>query len=213
MYIIVGMASLLVFAVIIQGLVPRADISYDASLQVLPSPSIAEDYPVEIRPLTCSTEISPVLDETSKIKYKIMTPKLLPEGYSLQGVDVINSDGVEMVTLYYWDKPLCEIAKNLKGGPALNGALVVRIADSLKVPESYAQVINHVNNMMPQSYVERLLIDGIPAIGNAPSSLTDNEENIAPFPARIFVTKDNMLYNLEGNMPLEDLIRIAESII
>lgn len=125
-YIIVGMGSLLAFALMVQTIVPRPDIMHDASLNILPVPAGAEKYPSSEEPMMCSTNFSPVLDESSKIKYHVMTPKILPERYSLQGVDVISSNGVEMITLYYWDKPLCDIAKNLAGGPVLNGAVVVQ---------------------------------------------------------------------------------------
>jgi len=36
--------------------------------------------------------------------------------------------------------------------------------------------------------------------------------DLFPYPARIFVVVNKMLYNIEANMPLEDLVRIAESI-
>jgi hypothetical protein len=211
-YIIVGMASLLAFAVLVQVMVPHPDITHDASLYILPVPAGAEKYPNTAEPLTCSVKFSPVLDESSKIKYNIMTPKVLPEGYSLQGVDAISENGVEMITLYYWDKPLCDITKNLKGGPALNGAVVVRIANSLKVPDAYAQMIEAVNKIVPKYDVQKLVINGIPAIGNRPSNGSIVNEETFPYPARIFVMTNNMLFNIEANMSLEDLVKIAESI-
>ncbi len=223
-YIIVGMASLLVFAAMVQVMVPNPNIMQDASLQILPVPVGAEKYPNVNEPLMCSTEfspisdkntLSPVMDESSKIKYNVMTPKVLPEGYSLQGVDVISKNGVEMITLYYWNKPLCDIAKKLEGGPALNGAVVVRIANSLKVPDAHAQMIDAVNKIIPTSDLQKLVINGIPAIGNQPSnslSIASTTEETFPYPARIFVMSHKMLYNIEANMPLEDLVKIAESI-
>jgi hypothetical protein len=209
-YIIVGMASLLAFATIVQIMVPHPEIIYDTSLNILPTPAGAEKYPGADEPM-CSTQISPVLDESSKIKYSIMTPRVLPEGYSLQGVDVIDSNGVEMITLYYWNKPLCDISKNLQGGPALNGAIVVRIANFLKVPDTYAQMIDDVNKIVPKYDFQKLVIKGIAAIGNRPGIATLDDE-VLPYPGRIFVTTNNMLYAIEANMPLEDLAKIAESI-
>lgn len=214
-YIIVGMGSLLAFALMVQTIVPRPDIMHDASLNILPVPAGAEKYPSSEEPMMCSTNFSPVLDESSKIKYRVMTPKILPERYSLQGVDVISSNGVEMITLYYWDKPLCDIAKNLAGGPVLNGAVVVHIANSFKVPDAFAQTIDTVNKIVPKYDFQKLVINGIPAIGNQPSDrllpASINEESF-PYPARIFVMTNNMLYNIEANMPLEDLAKIAGSI-
>lgn len=208
-YIVIGMGALLGFALIVQAMVPNPDVRHDASLHVLPTPAGAEKYPNANEPLTCSTELSPVLDESSKIKYDIMTPKILPEGYSLQGVDVISRNGVQMITLYYWDKPLCDIAKKLEGGPALNGAIVVRIADSYKVPDTYAKMVDSVNKMVPKYDFQKVVINGITAIANKPS-LSDTDG--FPYPARIFIQTNNMLYNIEANMPLEDLVKIAESI-
>ncbi|MEM2760980.1 MAG: hypothetical protein QXU32_03370 [Nitrososphaerales archaeon] len=208
LYIIVGMASLLAFAVIVQVMVPKPYITHDASLHILPVPVGAERYP-NIEPLICSTKFTPVLDESSKIKYNVMTPKLLPAGYYLQGVDVISSAGVEMITLYYWDRPLCDMATNLEGGPALNGAVVVHIANSLKVPDAFAQTIDTVNKIVPKYDFRKVLINGMPGIGNQPN---DGHAESFPYPARIFVMKNNMLYNIEANMPLEDLVKIAESI-
>jgi len=209
-YIIVGMASLLAFATIVQIMVPHPEIIYDTSLNILPTPAGAEKYPGADEPM-CSTQISSVLDESSKIKYSIMTPRVLPEGYSLQGVDVIDSNGVEMITLYYWNKPLCDISKSLQGGPALNGAIVVRIANSLKVSDTYAQMIDDVNKIVPKYDFQKLMIKGISAIGNRPGIATLDDEML-PYPGRIFVTTNNMLYAIEANMPLEDLTKIAESI-
>lgn len=214
-YIIVGMSSLLVFALMVQTIVPRPDLIHDASINILPVPAGAEKYPSSVEPMMCSTNFSPVLDESSKIKYHVMTPKILPEGYSLQGVDVISSNGVEMITLYYWDKPLCDVVKNLAGGPVLNGAVVVHIADSFKVPDTYAQTIDTINKLVPKYDLQKLVINGIPAIGNQPSdtlSLASADEKTFPYPARIFVMTNNMLYNIEANMPLEDLAKIAESV-
>ncbi len=212
-YIIVGMASLLTFAVMLEAMVPSLDITYDTSLQMLPVPVGAEKYPNAHEPLTCSTTFSPILDGSSKIKYRIMTPKVLPAGYSLQGIDVITSNGVEMIMLYYWDKHVCDETKNLEGGLALNGAVIVRIANSLKVPDAYAQMVDTVNKIVPKYDLQKLVINGIPAIGNKPSEglSADSAEEGFPYPARIFVTTNNMLYNIEANMPLEDLVKIAKS--
>jgi hypothetical protein len=130
-------------------------------------------------------------------------------------VDVISRNGVEMITLYYWNKPLCDIAKKLEGGPALNGAVVVRIANSLKVPDAHAQMIDAVNKIVAKYDFQKLVINGIPAIGNQPSSglsVASAAEETFPYPARIFVMTNKMLYNIEANMPLEDLVKIAESI-
>jgi hypothetical protein len=213
LFIIGGMGVLLAFAIVIEATSPSADIIHDSSLHILPVPAGAEKYPAVGEPVTCATELSPILDGSSKIRYDIMTPKLLPEGYSLQGVDIIRNDGTDMVTLYYWDKPLCNITNKLDGGPALNGAVVVRIANSLKVPDIYAQMIESVNKLIPDSDFQKLVIKGIPAIGNSPSiGLSGGSvQDALPYPARIFVITDNVLYNIEANMPLEDLVKIVES--
>lgn len=213
-YAVVGIAALFAFAVSVEVMVPKHDVMHDASLNVLPVPTGVDRYPNVDELQMCSPRFSPVLDESSKIKYNVMTPKLLPEGYSLKGVDVVSSNGVEMITLYYWDRPLCDIANNLPGGPVLNGAVVVRVANSLKVPDAHAQMIDTVNKMVPKYDLQQIMINGIPAIGNQPSILNavDVSEDMFPYPARIFVMTNKMLYNIEANMPLEDLAKIAESI-
>ncbi|MFQ5969090.1 MAG: hypothetical protein ACE5J2_01155 [Nitrososphaerales archaeon] len=216
LYTIVGIGSLLAFAIIVQMPIPSPSIIHDTSLDVLPVPAGAEKYPA-VEPLTCSPNFSPVLDEGSKIKFQIMTPHFLPIGYSLEGVDVVSNNSVEMITMYYWDRPLCN-ASELSGGPALNGAVVVRIAESLRVPDSQAQMIDAINKIVPKYSVHQLTINGNPAIGYDPSGglsatgISDASVGLFPFPARIFVVVNKMLYNIEANMPLEDLVRIAESI-
>ena len=217
LYTIVGIGSLLAFAIIVQVLIPSPSIIHDASLDILPVPAGAEKYPA-VQPLTCSPSFSPALDESAKIKYQIMTPHVLPIAYSLQGADVVSNNSVEMITLYYWDRPLCNIVNDLAGGPALNGAVVVRVAESLRVPDSQAQMIDAVNKVVPKYSVHQLTINGNPAIGYEPSDglsttgISDSSEDLFPYPARIFVVVNKMLYNIEANMPLEDLVRIAESI-
>lgn len=214
-YAIFGIGMLLTFALIVQGLVPYPNIIHDASLNMLPVPAGAEKYPTTT-PSACSPTFSLVLDESSKIKYQIKSPHVLPVGYSLQGVDVVNNKGVEMVTLYYWDRPLCNI-DNLTGGPALNGAVIVRIANSLRVPENHAEMIDAVNKAVPKYNMHQLMINGNSAIGYDSSSglstsAVDASEDAFPYPARVFVVSNKMLYNIEANMPLEDLVKIAESI-
>jgi len=215
LYTIGSMGVLLVFALIVQGFIPYPNVVHDASLDILPVPAGAERYPGMIEPSTCSPTFSPVLDESSRVKYQIKTPHVLPVGYSLQGVDVVSSKGVEMVTLYYWDRPLC--ASDLAGGPALNGAIIVRIANSLRVPENHAEMIDAVNKAVPKYNMHQLMINGNSAIGYDSSSglstsAVDASEDAFPYPARVFVVSNKMLYNIEANMPLEDLVKIAESI-
>jgi len=215
LYTIGSMGVLLVFALIVQGFIPYPNVVHDASLDILPVPAGAERYPGAIEPSTCSPTFSPVLDESSKVKYQIKTPHVLPVGYSLQGVDVVSSKGVEMVTLYYWDRPLC--TSDLVGGPALNGAVIVRIANSLRVPENHAEMIDAVNKVVPRYNMHQLMINGNTAIGYDPSSglstsAVSVSEDAFPYPARIFVVNNKILYNIEANMPLEDLVKIAESI-
>ena len=215
LYTIGGMGTLLIFALIVQGFIPYPNIMHDASLNVLPVPAGAEKYPDTI-PSTCSPTFSPVLDESSKVKYQIKTPHVLPVGYSLQGVDVVSNKGVEMVTLYYWDRPLCNIIDDLSGGPALNGAVIVRIANSLRVPESHAEMIDALNKAVPKYNMHQLVINGNTAIGyDSSSGLSTSAVTTGdtfPYPARIFVVSNKILYNIEANMQLEDLAKIAESI-
>ena len=217
LYTIGGVGALLIFALIVQGFIPYPNVVHDASLDILPVPADAEKYPGMTEPSTCSPTFSPVLDESSKVKYQIKTPHVLPVGYSLQGVDVVSSKGVEMVTLYYWDRPLCGIANDLAGGPALNGAIIVRIANSLRVPDDHAQMIDAVNKVVPKYNMHQLMINGNPAIGYDSStglstSAVNASEDTFPYQARIFVVSNKILYNIEANMPLEDLVKIAESI-
>lgn len=217
LYTISGMGALLVFALAVQGFIPYPNVVHDASLDILPVPAGAEKYPGTAEPSTCSPAFSPVLDESSKVKYKIKTPHVLPVGYSLQGVDVVSSKGVEMVTLYYWDRPLCNIGNDLAGGPTLNGAVIIRIANSLRVPESHAEMIDAVNKVVPKYNMHQLVINGNTAIGYDSSnglstSAVNASEDAFPYPARIFFVSNKILYNIEANMPLEDLVKIAESI-
>ncbi|HLE34861.1 MAG TPA: hypothetical protein VI698_03120, partial [Nitrososphaerales archaeon] len=136
--------------------------------------------------------------------------------YSLQGVDVVSSKAVEMATLYYWDRHLCNTS-DLVGGAFLNGAVIVRIANSLRVPDNHAEMIDTVNKMVPKYNMHQLMINGNPAIGYDSStglstSALNGSEDAFPYPARIFVVSNKILYNIEANMPLEDLVKIAESI-
>jgi hypothetical protein len=217
LYTISSIGVLLVFTLMVQGFIPYPNVIHDSSLSILPVPAGAEKYPDTIQSSTCSPTFSPVLDESSKVKYQIKTPHLLPVGYSLQGVDVVSSNGVEMVTLYYWNKSLCNIGDDLAGGPALNGAVIVRIANSLRVPEGHAEMIQVVNKVVPKYNMHQLVINGKPAIGyDSSSGLSINAVNSVedefPYPARIFFVNNKILYNIEANMPLEDLVKIAESI-
>jgi len=216
LYTVGGIGALLVFALTVQGFIPYPNIVHDSSLEILPIPAGAERYPNTIEPSTCTPTFSPVLDESSKVNYQIKTPHLLPVGYSLQGVDVVSSKGVEMATLYYWDRPICNTS-DLVGGPSLNGAVIVRIANSLRVPDNHAEMIDTVNKMVPKYYMHQLMINGNPAIGYDSStglstSALNGSEDGFPYPARIFVVSNKILYNIEANMPLEDLVKIAESI-
>jgi len=217
LYTIGGIGALLGFALIVQGFIPYSNVVHDVSLDILPVPAGAESYPSTDKASTCSPTFSPVLDESSKIKYQIETPHVLPVGYSLQGVNVVNSKGVEMVTLYYWNRPLCSIPDDLAGGPALNGAIIVRIANSLRVPESYAEMIDTMNKVVPKYNMHQLSINSNTAIGYDSSnglstSAVNTSEDAFPYPAMIFFVSNKMLYNVEANMPLEDLVKIAESI-
>jgi len=216
LYMIGGIGALLVLALTVQGFIPYPNVIYDSSLDILPVPVDAEKYPDTTQPSTCSPTFSPVLDESSRVKYQIKTPHILPVGYSLQGVDVVSSNGVEMVTLYYWDRPLCNIVNDLSGGLVLNGAVIVRIANSLRVPENHAEVIDAVNKVVPKYNMHQLVINGNPAIGyDSSSGLSTSAvttEDTFPYPARIFVVNNKILYDIEANMSLEDLVKIAESI-
>lgn len=216
LYTIVGIGALLGFALMLQVFIPYSNVVHDASLQILPVPAGAERYPSTTDASTCSLTFSPVLGESSKAKYQIKTPHLLPSGYSLQGVDVVNSKGVEMVTLYYWDRHLCNLTNDLADVPALNGAVIVRIANSMRVPESYAQIIDTMNKVVPKYNIHQLSINGNTAIGyDSGSGLSTNalnSEDAFPYPAMIFFVSNKMLYTVEANMPLEDLVKIAESI-
>ncbi len=217
LYIIGSMAVLFVFALTAQGFTPHPNVVHDASLAILPIPAGAEKYPETTESSICSTTFSPVLDESSKVKYQIKTPHVLPVGYSLQGVGVESSRSVEMVTLYYWDRPLCNVLNNLSGGPALNGAIIIHIANSLLVPDSYAEMIDAVNKVVPKYNVHQLVINGNRAIGyDSSSGLITNAVSASkdsfPYPARIFVVSNKILYDIEANMPLEDLVKISGSI-
>jgi len=217
LYTIGCMGAILVFALMVQVFVPYPNVMHDPSLNILPVPAGAEKYPDTTKPSTCSPTFSPVLDESSKVKYQIKTPHLLPVGYSLQGVDVVSSKGVEMVTLYYWDRPLCNVVNDLSGGPALNGAVIVHIANSLRVSENHAEMIDAVNKVVPKHNMHQLTINGSPAIGYDPSSglsisAANTSADTFPYPARIFFVNNKILYNIEANMPLEDLAKIAGSI-
>ncbi len=216
LYTVGGIGALLIFALMMQGFVPYPNVVHDSSLEILPVPAGAERYPSTTEPSICTPTLSPVLDESSKVNYQIKTPHLLPAGYSLQGVDVVSSKGVEMATLYYWNKPLCNTS-DLVGGPALNGAVIVRIANSLRVTDNHAEMIDTINKMVPKYNMHQLMINGNPAIGyDSSTGLSTNavtaSEDAFPYPARIFVVSDKILYNIEANMPLEDLVKIAESI-
>ncbi|MFQ5941242.1 MAG: hypothetical protein ACE5KA_06060, partial [Nitrososphaerales archaeon] len=96
----------------------------------------------------------------------------------------------------------------------LNGAVVVRVANSLKVSDAHADMIDAVNKIVPKNDLQQVIINGIPGIGNEPNSGLSGgiAKETFPYPARIFVITNAMLYNIEANMPLEDLVKIAESI-
>jgi hypothetical protein len=213
LYVAGGVSGVLIFALAVQGFLPNPDVSYDSSLNILSVPAGAERYPASNS--SCSPKFSPVLDESSRVKYQIRTPHILPEGYSLQGIDVTDERGIEMVTLYYWNKPLCNI-EEVAGSAALNGAVVIHIAKSMRVPESHAQIINAVNKEVPEHNIHHMEVNGSTAIGYDPSSGLSvnavNGKDPFPYPARIFFVNNKILYHLEANMPLEDLARIAESI-
>jgi len=217
LYIIGSIVVLFVFALTVQGSIPHPNVVHDASLAILPIPAGAEKYPGAAEPSICSTTFSPVLDESSKAKYQIKTPHVLPAGYSLQGVGVESSKGVEMVTLYYWDRPLCNVVDSLAGGPALHGAIIIHIANSMLVPDSYAEMIDAVNKAVPKYNVHQLVINGNRAIGyDSSSGLSTNALNTSkdsfPYPARIFVVSNTILYDIEANMALDDLAKIAGSV-
>lgn len=216
LYVIGVIGGLLVLALVVQGSTPYPSVTHDASLNVLPVPAGAEKYPDNV-PTTCSPTFSPVLDESSRVKYQIKTPRILPAGYSLQGVDVVSERGVEMATLYYWDRPLCDMTSDLVGGPALNGAIVIHIANSMRVPENHAETISMINKVVPKYDMHELVINGNVAIGYDSStwlstSSVNEYDGSFPYPARIFLVSNKMLYYIEANMQLEDLVKIAESI-
>jgi hypothetical protein len=189
-----------------------------------PEPTGAEILPApEVN--GCFTSIE---DLSTKPTIPVRIPHLLPTGYKLQAVDHIENS---YLALYYWDKPLCPFEYTSRDY-ALKGVIVI----TLHYPTTYPA---HQQITEPKEYVQRIIEHGKGAVDwreitlggsmngniaagvgphNGKSIFYENgvivkEEPISA-PAKIYFIHqiDRIEYTISANMPLDDLIKVVESI-
>lgn len=202
-------------------------------LRILPEPASAKAVP----PAEVSGCFPSSLEAlASKPTIPVRTPHVLPVGYNLRAVDHISGN---WVILYYWDKPMCPFEFHYTTY-ALKGAIVIGIMDTSTVQKvenldeaEYAQQLadpaayaKFIIRDTPEVNYKMLMLNGTlggnPAAGIGPylgkSIVYENgvivSEEPLPSPANLFFIhqSDGTEYRILANMPLEDLVKVAESI-
>jgi hypothetical protein len=154
----------------------------------------------------------------SRTPFPVLTPTMLPQGYSLKSTDFVAPD---RVTLQYSDGNVCgDNAKKLKDGVIELVAGPLSTISAAKTGQEYADSLarNWVNvNATTFDFGGKHAI-GYP-VGVGTSKTTD-ENNIVvhtykyDYPASIWVVDDTTgtVYRLTGYLPLEDLAKITQSL-
>jgi hypothetical protein len=153
------------------------------------------------------------LDEMrSKSGFRILTPKVLPQGYSLRGTD----DGTPgRLVLKYADVNLCDGAKNLGDGVieiviafspsrdnyAMNGETFI---------DSYAKKYAR-NHLQYSSFVTK---NNLYVIGADSGQSADNGKMVGIDPVRVYVLDESgkSVYIIRAFLPFERVLEIAESL-
>lgn len=212
--------------IVLQSSVIDKSVVYDSSLRILPLPANAQEYPAANVPVKCFKDFDEVI---SKAKYKVMTPHLLPVGYSLQGADYTLdtnvANGAKLVSLYYWDKPLCGVSTQYTGGPVLNGAIALHVTNYPEITDTKAALQSVIDTSEPEYNVHFVTVNEHTGVGWEAGTgksifiLEDGtvvQEGTFPYPSRVMFyipgENSNILYHIEANMPLEDILKIARSI-
>lgn len=156
----------------------------------------------------------------SKAPFAILTPKVLPSGYQLQGADYANAD---RVILRYSDSNVC----GPDGKRLRDGVLEVVVAPTSSLAKNGTAFINSeyegFKSRESLAATKFTLSNGNPAFGypsgvGTSKTYGDNDqlmkEEKFDYPAVVFVAdeKTQTLYGLKAFMPMEDLVKIAESL-
>lgn len=172
-----------------------------------------------------------------KMPVKIRTPSYLPnENYKLIAVDIVSGEG-GWVTLYYWDKDECP-TQDLNDLVTNEG--LVRIELYLPTPDNKFDSGEKFMNYMLEAYrndkdtiadVQAItLSNGYKGIGWEPFIGVNKTINVKyvngteveeveeskplqmPGSIKFIYEEDKIEYTVSANLPLDELIKIAESI-
>lgn len=157
----------------------------------------------------------------------VRKPTVLPIGYKLQAID---HEDKNVLTMYYWDKPMCPFDISYRDY-VLKGAILIAAfynpdtGPNFKNGTEYTSHIFAVTKDSNANYRTVTLagLNGNIAVGTDPftgkSQYLDASGNILreePLPAPgllyFFHETDKIEYLVEANMPLNDIIKVAESL-
>lgn len=216
--IITSIAAIVAISVIALALTlssPRtdSDVTYIPKRVLTPE---LETSPTYSEPVQCGESLESIRD---RAPFRILVPALLPDGYALQGSDYSISD---TVILAYADANVCGAdGKKLKDGML---EIVVTTLDSL----GYT-IGNDFVDAQARTYegrelgVQTYTFDngnraiGYP-VGIGTSKVIDENDNVINqenynYPASVMMVDEDSktAYSLRAFMPLEDLVKIAQS--
>lgn len=220
---LVGVIAVLLLS---QSVTTFDDIEY-LNLTILPEPQTANAIPIENPSCLPSTIESALASSESTDVASIKTPHTLPVGYSLRAVDHAERG---WTTLFYFDESMCPFEFSprdyaLKGTISITSYYNEPTATKLVASAFVDQILNDPDNQRYAKWGPITLggnLAGNPAvateayIGASLTYLNDEliEEKPLPMPAMVYFVdeKTGIEYRIVGNMPLDDLITVAESI-
>ncbi|HSB57751.1 MAG TPA: hypothetical protein VLD38_08090 [Nitrosopumilaceae archaeon] len=192
-------------------------------LTILPEPQNANAMPIENA--GCLPSSITALGEQPDIK--VRTAHVLPLGYDLKAVDYAERG---WVTLFYWDNTMCPFEFNshdysLKGVITITKYYQDPSRGTTNASDYVNSVLSDPDNKLYAKWHTITLggnLAGTEAVGTEPfegksSTYLDGklvDEKPIPSPSMVyFIHKDdNAEYRISGNLPLDDLIKVAESI-
>lgn len=169
-------------------------------------------------------DASVICDETlasvkQKAPFPVLTPTVMLEGYSFKGAQYVEPSRVH---LKYSDSNVCgENAKTLRDG--VIEIIAGPLDTAFEAKNGTEFVAKFVENSASTKNVETFVFNGKKAVGFpagvGKSIVIDENDTIInegsfDYPATVFVVDDSskMIYRLNGFVPLEDLVKISESL-